>query len=134
MEVEPSETIEYITLAIEAMAILVVAFASVEAFIRVIRLAFGRSSQHDRRETYVRYLRWLVGALTFQLAADIVHTSIAPSWEELGKVGAIAVIRTFLSYFVARDVREATEDHAVEDEAGRLSVLPPRAVSASLPD
>ena len=27
----------------------------------------------------------------------------------LGKVGAIAVIRTFLSYFVGRDVREATE-------------------------
>lgn len=132
MEVEPSEMIEYITLAIEAMAILVVAFASAEAFARVTRLAFGKASPTDRRETYVRYLRWLVGALTFQLAADIVHTSIAPSWEELGKVGAIAVIRTFLSYFVARDVREATEEH--EPEAARISVLPAHAVPASLPD
>lgn len=133
MEVEPSELIEYIALAIEAMAILVVAFASGEAFIRVVRLAVGKASQAQRHETYVRYLRWLVGALTFQLAADIVHTSIAPSWEELGKVGAIAVIRTFLSYFVARDVREATEEHE-PGEAGELSVLPARAVPASLPD
>jgi uncharacterized membrane protein len=109
MEFGPVEIIESITFAIEVMAILVVAFASVEAFIRVLRIAFGSATQRDRHEMYVTYLRWLVGGLTFQLAADIVHTSIAPTWEELGKVGAIAVIRTFLSFFVARDVREATE-------------------------
>jgi uncharacterized membrane protein len=134
MEVAPSEFIEYIALAIEAMAVILVAYASVEAFIGVIRLAFGDSPRPQANETYVRYLRWLVGALTFQLAADIVHTSIAPSWEELGQVGAIAVIRTFLSYFAARDVREATEEHEVEVERAELSVSPARVVAASLPD
>jgi uncharacterized membrane protein len=134
MEVAPSEFIEYIALAIEAMAIILVAFASVEAFIGVIRNAFGESVQLNTHATYVRYLKWLIGALTFQLAADIVHTSIAPSWEELGQVGAIALIRTFLSYFAARDVREATEEHAVEREPAALSVSPAQAVSAALPD
>lgn len=109
MEFGLHEIIEYVALAIEVMAILVVVFGSVQAFLRVLRLAFGSATEQDRRQTYVSYLRWLVGGLTFQLAADIIHTAIAPTWEDLGKVGAIAVIRTFLSYFVARDVREATE-------------------------
>ena len=104
-----AEIVEYTAIAIEVMAILMVAFASVTAFIRVVRIAFGAASEDNGRETYVRYLRWLIGALTFQLAADIVHTSIAPTWAELGQVGVIALIRTFLSYFAARDMREATE-------------------------
>jgi uncharacterized membrane protein len=116
-----AEIVEYVAIAIEVMAILVVAFASVEAFVRILRLAFGKASDRDRRETYVTYLRWLVGGLTFQLAADIIHTSITPTWEELGKVGAIAVIRTFLSYFVARDVREATEGAESSEEHQRVT-------------
>jgi uncharacterized membrane protein len=47
-----------------------------------------------------------VAGLTFQLAADIVHTAIAPTWDDIGRLGAIAVIRTFLSYFLERDVEE----------------------------
>jgi uncharacterized membrane protein len=109
MESRLAEIVEYIAIAIEVMAILMVAFASVAAFVSVVRIAFGHGSEDDGRETYVRYLRWLIGGLTFQLAADIVHTSIAPTWERLVEVGAIALIRTFLSYFAARDVREATE-------------------------
>ena len=109
MEFGLAEIIEYVAIAVEVMAILVVVFGSVEAFVRVLRLAFRSASEQDRRETYLDYLRWLVGGLTFQLAADIIHTAIAPTWEDLGKVGAIAVIRTFLSYFVGRDVREVTE-------------------------
>jgi uncharacterized membrane protein len=116
-----AEIVEYVAIAIEVMAILVVAFASVEAFVRILGLAFGKASPRDRRETYVTYLRWLVGGLTFQLAADIIHTSITPTWEELGKVGAIAVIRTFLSYFVARDVREVTEEVESSEEHQRVT-------------
>lgn len=116
MEFGPAEIVEYVAHAIEAMAIVVVAFGSAEAFIRVVRFVFGAASDRYRRETYLRYLRWLIGGLTFQLAADIVHTAIAPTWEELGKVGIIAVIRTFLSYFVAHDVREATAEGVAGEE------------------
>lgn len=52
------------------------------------------------------YGRWLVAGLTFQLAADIIGTSIAPSWQEVGQLGAIAVIRTFLNFFLERDLAE----------------------------
>jgi|SRR6185295_12517556 len=124
MEFGLAEIIEYVAIAIELMAILIVVFGSVEAFVRILRLAFGSASEQDRRDTYVSYLRWLVGALTFQLAADIVHTAIAPTWEDLGKVGTIAVIRTFLSYFVARDVREVTEGGEAVGKHERVSASP----------
>jgi uncharacterized membrane protein len=38
---------------------------------------------------------WLLLGLEFELAAGIVRTAIAPTWTEIGQLGAIAVIRTF---------------------------------------
>jgi len=55
--------------------------------------------------------RYLALALEFQLGADILSTSIAPSWDQIGKLGAIAVIRTALNFFLTRELREA--GHAV---------------------
>ena len=139
MAIAPVELVEYIALAIEAMAILIIAFASLQAFVRVLRVAFGKVSVPFRRQTYLDYLRWLVAALTFLLAADIVSTSIAPSWEEIGQVGAIAVIRTFLSYFAERDVREAAEAAAVSEaptdlSSSRATVVPVRGGSLARPE
>lgn len=34
---------------------------------------------------------------------------MAPSWAELTKLGVIAVIRTFLTYFLDRDLERADE-------------------------
>ena len=36
-------------------------------------------------------------AFEFKLAADILSTAIAPSWDQIGKLGAIVVIRTGLN-------------------------------------
>jgi uncharacterized membrane protein len=52
------------------------------------------------------FARWLVAGLTFQLAADIVETSISTSWEAIARVAAVAAIRTFLNYFLERDLAE----------------------------
>jgi uncharacterized membrane protein len=43
--------------------------------------------------------RYLALALEFQLGADILSTAIAPSWDQIGKLGAVAVIRTALNFF-----------------------------------
>ena len=50
--------------------------------------------------------RYLALGLEFQLAADILSTAVAPSWEQIGKLGAIAVIRTGLNYFLTREMSE----------------------------
>ena len=48
---------------------------------------------------------YLVLALEFFIAGDIVKTIITPTWQSLGILGAIVVIRTILSYFLTRDLK-----------------------------
>ena len=50
--------------------------------------------------------------------ADILETAIAPSWEDIGRLGAIAAIRTFLNFFLERDLAEALQR---ENEKARRS-------------
>lgn len=38
------------------------------------------------------------------LAADLVDTAIAPSWDQIGQLAAIAAIRTGLGFFLERDI------------------------------
>lgn len=97
-----------IILIINAMALIIVAIGTAEAFFAgLVRVAFSAPMADGRfREVLVRYGRWLVAGLTFQLAADIIGTSIAPTWLEVGQLGAIAAIRTFLNFFLERDLAE----------------------------
>ncbi len=92
---------------IQVMALLVVAFGTVQAFVLSLRamVAPSATGQHFHRG-YVQYARWLVAGLTFQLAADIIGTAFAPSWDEIGQLAAIAVIRTFVNFFLERDLAE----------------------------
>jgi uncharacterized membrane protein len=34
---------------------------------------------------------------------------ISPTWQDIGELGAIAVIRTFLNFFLERDLEKYTE-------------------------
>lgn len=52
---------------------------------------------------------WLALALEFQLGADILATTIAPSLESLAKLGAIAIIRTLLNYFLGKELETERE-------------------------
>jgi uncharacterized membrane protein len=102
-----------ITIIINAMALIIVALGTAEAFVTGIWAAFFASARHRQvRGVWLRYGRWLVAGLTFQLAADIIETSITPSWEEVGQLGAIAAIRTFLNFFLERDLIEIRERDA----------------------
>ena len=91
---------------IDAIALLVILVATFEVLFKVARAAIRPLTESAAREAWLRYARWLVAALTFQLAADIIETSISSSWQTIGRVGAIAVIRTFLNYFLERDLEE----------------------------
>ena len=63
-------------------------------------LSASPDKAHDHiRDVWLDYARGLIAGLTFQLAADLVHTTAAPTWDDIGRVAAIAITRTFLSYF-----------------------------------
>jgi uncharacterized membrane protein len=52
------------------------------------------------------FARWLGVALEFQLAADILATTVDPTLNQLIRLAIIAVIRTFLNYFLEKETTE----------------------------
>lgn len=102
---------EHTILAIDFVALAVVGYGTVEAVSSSLRRLLQGRDEHAQREVWLRYARWLVAGLTFQLAADIIETSISTDWVSLGRIGAVALIRTFLNYFLDRDVVEMRERH-----------------------
>jgi uncharacterized membrane protein len=100
----------YIGFAVEAMAMAIIAVGSVKAFFAGLGTMVLRPSLHEAiREVWLDYARYLIAGLTFQLAADIVRTTVTPTWDDIGRLAAIAVVRTFLSYFLERDLVEVRE-------------------------
>lgn len=107
----------YLALILEGLALLVIAFGAVEAVLDILRVATARAKgDHPRRAVWLRFARWLVAGLTFQLAADIVHTTVAPTWDDIGRVAAIAAIRTVLTFFLDRDI-DAEYRHSGDSDA-----------------
>ena len=95
---------EPVIVMLDALALLIIVVGTLEVAVSVVRAMWRPLGARQARQTWLRYSRWLVAALTFQLAADIVETSVSTSWQTIGRVGAIAVIRTFLNYFLESDV------------------------------
>jgi uncharacterized membrane protein len=79
-------------------------------FVTCVRSVFNPSrTGRDLRDGYLRYAGWLMAALTFQLANDIIISARAPTWDDIGRLAAIAFIRTFLNFFLERDIVEAAK-------------------------
>lgn len=104
--------------AIDWMALVIVILGTVQAFVGSLGLVISGGDSVHRKTIWLRYARWLVAALTFQLAADIIETSITEDWQSIGRIAAVAVVRTFLNYFLDRDVAEVRErrNEAVPDK------------------
>jgi uncharacterized membrane protein len=104
-------------LGIEACVVLIVAFGSAQALLGTIRHISTGLDEDARREIWLRFATWILLALEFALAADIIRSAISPTWEEIGKLGAIAAIRTLLNYFLAKDIESFAEKRREKAEA-----------------
>jgi uncharacterized membrane protein len=104
-----------VALALEAISVLMIVIGAVEGLGRIVVPLFkGQATHGIRRAAWLGLARWLLLGLEFMLAADIVRTAIAPTWDDIGMLAAIAVIRTFLNYFLERDMKEAVEEAGQE--------------------
>jgi uncharacterized membrane protein len=106
-------------LTLEALAVLMVAAGAVGALVQVVMITVRRhATERQMHATFIGFGRWLIAALSFQLGADIVGTSIAPEWEDLGRLATLAGIRTFLSYFLDHDLARARLEVQADEAQG----------------
>lgn len=103
----------YLASGVECLAALIIGGAAIEATLGAFVLFYRRSSPPNaKEEVRLRLGRWLALALEFELAADILRTAIAPTWNEIGQLAAIVVLRTALNYFLQQEIDKAESKHA----------------------
>ena len=96
--------------AFNAMALVFLCAGCAEGFVQGLWVQLNaHATRHQRRAVRQRFLNWIVLALTFQLAADLATTAVSTSWSDVGKLAAVAGIRTFLNFFLERDLNEIRE-------------------------
>lgn len=115
-------TIRIVLESIGALWIVVGLFAMPEMFSAHANFRFASFTQ-----IHVMFSRYLSLALEFQPAPDILSTSITPSWDEIGKLAATAVIRTALNFFLSREMQEFAGNQS-RDEPKRMGAAYPQEI------
>ncbi|MGI4761232.1 MAG: DUF1622 domain-containing protein [Janthinobacterium lividum] len=95
--------VQWLKLGVEVVGALIIALGILTAGGLLVRALLARRTA-DFTAIRLTLARYLALALEFQLGADILSTAIAPSWEQIGKLGAIAVIRTALNFFLSKEM------------------------------
>ena len=102
--------VQWLKLGIETLGAVIIAIGVLAAAGLFVKALLARKTA-DFNAIRLTLARYLALALEFQLGADILSTAIAPSWEQIGKLGAIAVIRTALNYFLTKEI-EMEQKHS----------------------
>ena len=105
---------EWLSLILAACGAAALLWGVVASFAWIARTP--RAAGHITAGARLELARYLALALEFQLAADVVETTISPNWTKIGHLAAIAAIRTALNYFLSRDM---AEDRRLLEERGQ---------------
>lgn len=114
------QLLHFLTLGIGLIGVAVILWGVVSALKGFLLMEFHRSKDSDvcrdigvLRRNLGSYL--LLG-LEFLIAADIVHTIVKPSIDEIIVLGAIVAIRTVLTYSLNKEVSESEQAKNSKDD------------------
>ncbi|MEM1366783.1 MAG: DUF1622 domain-containing protein [Cyanobacteria bacterium P01_H01_bin.15] len=112
--------VTFARLLLETLSVICVLAGILKALKTSLQLSRRRWQPDEFPFTHVRlkFGIWLSLALEFQLGADILSTTIAPTVDALSKLAIVAVIRTFLNYFLSKELEseiEYVEKHPTSD-------------------
>jgi uncharacterized membrane protein len=90
---------------LELVSLLCVVMGLVTSLVMAVGFAQrSRRSLANLPAIRLQFGSWLAVALEFQLGADIVATTINPTLQSLGELALLAAIRTFLNYFLQKEL------------------------------
>lgn len=102
--------VHWLKLGVEIFGAGLVTLGVCVAIVHLIRTLAARKPA-EFTTTRLILARYLALALEFELGADILGTAVSPSWDQIGKLGAVAVIRTGLNFFLSMEMKgERTVD------------------------
>ena len=96
----------------ELIAVVVIVIGAAQSISSALKAFVRTKAKIEPLVVFRGFAGWLVLALEFLLAADILKSAISPTWTEIGQLAAIALIRTFLNYSLGHDLRHTPETNA----------------------
>jgi len=112
MEAYVSQLLIFLATGIDACIGLIIAFAVLEAVGKAVTSVFTDRKNFAETRATIRLMlsKWLALSLEFALAADILRSVVAPTWDDVGKLAAIVAIRTAINYFLEREIEQASKN------------------------
>ena len=89
--------------AVEILAAIIIGIAVIRTLLNYFSLL--KSSKISKEEIRVQFGGSVAVSLELLLGADVLATAVAPSWDDIGKLAAIAVLRTALNYFLEKELK-----------------------------
>jgi uncharacterized membrane protein len=108
----------YIAFFMEVTAIILISMGGIRALIRLC-FSLANLDEQWKKQVWQDFALWLMLGLEFMLAGDIIKTAIAPTWNQLGQLALIAFIRTFLNYFLEKDLSKTASIKNLRDNYGQ---------------
>ncbi len=96
---------KYLSSFVEILAAIVIGIALLQFLYRYVANLFKPNIEITNQNIRIQFGSALTVALELLLGADILATAIAPTWDEIGKLVAIAVLRTSLNFVLERELR-----------------------------
>lgn len=115
--------VQWLKLMIETTGAIIIGIGVLISVYDFIRALIPPQLQ-DYNRIRLTLARYLALALEFQLGADILSTAVAPSWDQIGKLGAIAVIRTALNFFLTREMEQERKMSGQVEQENKLPLEP----------
>jgi uncharacterized membrane protein len=114
---------KHLSSTVEVLAAFVIGIALIKFLYRYVKHFFTPNDGITNQTIRIHFGSALTVALELLLAADILATAIAPTWDDIGKLASIAVLRTALNYFLERELKnnEANETFRGSDKNLRKS-------------
>jgi len=106
------DAVDLLVRLVESAGALIIFVGAALAFGRFVLAAVMRRRDHEFVGVRLGLGRYLTLGLEFQLASDILSTAIAPTFDEIGKLAAVAAIRTALNYFLRKEIEEERQQLA----------------------
>ena len=105
-----TEICELLILAMSTVAVLVLICGVIKATVKFVKNEVSHADKASVLWTIKNELgAYVLFSLEILIAADIVESIIKPTFEDIGKLAALVVIRTVISYFLGKEIDQEIE-------------------------
>ena len=104
-----------VSYAVEILASVIIGIAVIQTLVSFISLFNPSGKKTTKEEIRLQFGSSVAVSLELLLGADVLATAVAPTWDEIGKLAAIAVLRTALNYFLELELNKMHKRQLVKN-------------------